>query len=86
MRKRKIIVCWDCKKKKPHHARELCRACYGRMTRALRGGIPRWKCRGHLASNWSGGEMMDCAVEGCHRRAGWKTPSSTAQSYYPNTT
>ena len=28
-----------------------------------------------FASNWQGGEFMYCSVPGCHRVAGWRTPT-----------
>jgi len=71
---RKMIVCYECKKKKPHHARGFCNACYRRVKRRLRGGIPKSKARGHLAPGWWGGEKMFCSVPGCWRGTGWKTP------------
>ena len=45
-----------------------------RNRRALRGVTPKNKQRGHLSTNWFGGENTPCAVPGCHRMAGWRYP------------
>ena len=30
---------------------------------------------GHRHRNWRGGYVVECAVPGCYRKAGWRTPS-----------
>ena len=48
---------------------------YEQNRRALRGGLPQWRQRKHLANAWAGGRDVYCCVPGCGRAAGWRKPS-----------
>lgn len=73
-RKRKLIVCSLCKKRKPRGANGWCDACYRRAKRALSGSIPKHKMVRHLNPNWQGGRDVYCCI--CGDYAGWRSPSA----------